>query len=266
LNSGLVVPDEIIISIPEAEAQSNRYLEAGNVKVLSVKCRGQVAQRCEGFKEARGKYVLQIDDDIIVDKECLFKLIKASETLGTNSALSPALYFLKSNESVYNLPVKSNLISKIFYSLINGKKGYCEGAITLSGTEIGINPDNHKGSAINTEWVPGGVVLHCHQNLITNNYYPHTGKAYSEDLYHSVELTKKGIELYVVPDAIAWIDDPRLDGLPAPQFWYKNLKKDYNARLYLVKMTGRSVLRMKVFYLISSFAYSIKYARKLWRG
>ncbi len=251
INSGSIVPDEIIISIPEKEAKENQSLHRGNVKILAVKVRGQVAQRCEGFKLAQGKFVLQVDDDIILEKNCIEHLIKACKSLGVKSACAPSLYFLKSGKSVYSKPVRGKFLSALYYGILNGSKGYQEGSITLAGTEIGVDPSNHSDEIIKTEWIPGGIALHYKENLLLDNYYPHHGKAFSEDLYHSIELRKHGINLFIVIPAIVWIDDPRAAGINDFSNWFENLLRDYNARKHLVKTNKRSFFRMNSFYFVS---------------
>jgi len=263
INSGSVVPDEIIISIPEKEAKESEYLQNGNVKVLSVQVRGQVAQRCEGFKIARGKFVLQSDDDIIFDKNCVLNLIEACKSRGIKSACSPSLYFLGSSKSVYVKPVSNKFISSLYYGILNGSEGYREGSITLAGTEIGVDPDNHKEQIIESEWIPGGIALHYKENLVLENYYPHQGKAFSEDLYHSIELIKHGINLFIVIPAIAWIDDPRSAGITGFADWYRNILKDYKARKHLVKINNKSLLRMNAFYIVSFAANLLKRIKRI---
>lgn len=263
INSGSVIPDEIIISIPEKEAIGIEYLQKGNVRILAVNVRGQVRQRCEGFKVARGKFVLQIDDDITLHKDCLDHLIKACTSLGVNSACSPSLYFLEPGKSVYSKPVSGKLSSAFYYGLLNGSKGYREGIITLAGTEIGVDPVNHFDVIIKTEWIPGGIALHYKENLILENFYPHQGKAFSEDLYHSIELRKRGINLFIVIPAIAWIDDPRTGGSPGFSDWYRNISRDYNARIHLVKTNNMSLMRMGAFYITMIAANLFKRIKNL---
>src|SRR5690349_16548237 len=61
LNRGDHPPAEILICIPEREADRARHLQGGNVRVVVTSVRGQVAQRAEGFKQATQPFVMQLD-------------------------------------------------------------------------------------------------------------------------------------------------------------------------------------------------------------
>ena len=259
LNSGFVIPDEIIIAIPAGFEESVADLKGANVIILITKTKGQVPQRCEGFSASRFEYVLQCDDDIIVANNCLEELIMVSEKMGEKSACASSLYFMQSNCSVYQR-IKNNWFQKFYYSLLNGKEGYKEGIVTMAGTEIGVDTDTYIGEKgiIPVEWLPGGIVLHRNSNLILSNFYPHKGKAFSEDLYHSYELAKKGISLFIAGNAKTWIEDPRNNGLPSLSVFYQDLKKDFQARKFYVQMTSRCLIRTYLFYLFISLSYLMK--------
>ena len=55
LRSGSLPPKEILICIPEKEASNVKILQSDEVKVVVTVCRGQVAQRVEGFKHVKYK-------------------------------------------------------------------------------------------------------------------------------------------------------------------------------------------------------------------
>jgi hypothetical protein len=66
LNRGSLVPAEILVCIPAAEAHRVRDLSPHNVKVLVTDCRGQVPQRAAGFRNASHEIVVQQDADIVL--------------------------------------------------------------------------------------------------------------------------------------------------------------------------------------------------------
>ena len=45
-----------------------------NIKILISKKKHQVHQRIQGFKIAKYKYIMQLDDDVKIANDCLFKL------------------------------------------------------------------------------------------------------------------------------------------------------------------------------------------------
>lgn len=262
INSGAIVPDEIIVCIPEKEIKEKGFVSFDNVIFVATKVRGQVAQRCEGFKIAKGDFVIQIDDDILLENDCIEILIASMRNLGNFAVCSPALYFKETGNSVYQRPIKNTWLSKMYYWLLNGSKGYVEGIITKAGTEIGVNPDQHIESIVPTEWIPGGMAIHYHKNLIKENYFPYIGKAYSEDIYHSFALTQNGLKLYVITNAKAFIDDPRIQGIISLRSWLNNTKKDFKIRSNFIKISDKSYIRMLFFYAFSLIAQLVKLGKK----
>ena len=77
LNNSSIKINEIIISAPfNNSLNKNKLQKVKNVKIYISKFKGQVLQRIEGFKIAKGEIVVQLDDDIILEKDCLELLYK----------------------------------------------------------------------------------------------------------------------------------------------------------------------------------------------
>ncbi|MDF5690846.1 glycosyltransferase family 2 protein [Aquirufa aurantiipilula] len=261
LNQSSIKPQEIIIAIPLGFEERVAHIKAENVQILITQSKGQVSQRCEGFKASKGEYVIQLDDDFILEPNCIFNLLDTLKQLDKKSACAPAFYFLETGKSAYYQPLPLSLVKKMFYYLINGTRGYQEGDISQAGTEIGIYPENQIEKIVKTQWLPGGMVLHHRDNLIVDNYFHFTGKAYSEDLFHSFELKKAGVSLYVVLNAKAWINDPRLGIKLSTYNWFKSLKRDYVIRTHLVKLMNKNLFRMNLFYGIMAISFLFKKMR-----
>ena len=87
----------------------------------------------------------------------------------------------------------------ILMFIANGSKGYQPGKISRSGLNLGHSTTIEYPYEV--DWVSGGCVLHYKENLIIENYYPKTGKSFSEDILHSYLLRKKHIKLFHVPKA-----------------------------------------------------------------
>lgn len=248
LNRGTVVPTEILVCIPVEDAFRVANMSFHNLRVIRTDCRGQVAQRAEGFKQASCKYVLQLDDDVVVHYQCLEKLVLFMESRNDKCAISPAIRFIDSDKTVYPQP-PNTFLSRTYYYLINGANGYKPGTITKAGTEIGVDPTHLEFEFVEVEWLPGGCVLHSRENLILHNFYPLRGKAFCEDLYHTSLLAKNGIKLFIAGKAIVWIDDPRKQN-KLQRFSLKDIRLDYRARkLYLKKLT-KSLFWMNIYYIL----------------
>jgi GT2 family glycosyltransferase len=263
LNSGSIALSEIIIAIPEAYAERVAHIRAHNVIILKTVSKGQVPQRCEGFSVSQSDFVLQCDDDVVLEHTCIENLLLSIQRAGDKAACAAALYFLKTDYSVYKRS-KLGIIGRLYYSLLNGKAGYREGVVTKAGTEIGVDANLHQGDnpLFPVEWIPGGLALHHKKNLVLESYYPHQGKAYSEDLYHSRELRNKGISLYVVLKAKAWIEDPRLMETQKTSHFFRNMRRDFITRKYYIEQDQKNILRSYFFYLFMSLSFFIKKVKR----
>ena len=206
LNNGSIAPFEVLICIPQDVAYRLQNLEISNVRILHTPCYGQVAQRALGFNQVRTNLVLQLDDDIELRHDCLEKLIRFINT-NHDLAVAPKMHDKRTLKyhtfMTLNLD-KSLIFQKVIFWIVNGKKGYRPGKIGRAGVNMGLPeyPENWS----NLEWLPGGCVLHWRENLILFDFYPLTGKAFAEDLFHSYLLRKKRITLSRCGKAVCYVD------------------------------------------------------------
>ncbi len=254
LNSGTIFPDEILLCIPKSYSNNLiSYSNIKNVKIIETEITGQVGQRAVGFLNAICDYVLQIDDDVVLEKNCLEILLLFMRKAQNSIAISPVLVTKNFNLSVYRSSrnfVKKYFFKPIYYFLINGTKLYRPGTVTSAGTQIGIDPFSYQIEMIPTEWLPGGCVLHNKKNLILYNFYPFEGKAYLEDLYHSYFLSLKSIKFFIIKSAVAKIVDPRDEIQYNLKKYFKELRKDYTARKYFIEMSKRNKLNLNIYYFL----------------
>ena len=206
LNKGSIIPTEILICIPEEDFIEGKEMEVFNVKIIKTECRGQVAQRAVGFREARCPYVLQLDDDIILDHSCLEELWKVVSS-NAKVAVGPNLYDKSTGEyNSFLLPIKNqlSLFNLLFYFVANGKSGFQPGKISKSGINFGIPELPSRFDDV--DWLCGGCLIHRKENLLLTNYYPVSGKAYAEDLFHSKLLRDNGLKLIRSGEAKCYVD------------------------------------------------------------
>jgi hypothetical protein len=248
LNSGSVVPSEILICIPKQESSCVENLAYSNVKIIHTVCRGQVYQRAVGFQLARGKFVLQLDDDLLVDTLCVEKLVNTLLSNSEKVAVAPSLVLATTGLSCYHEPGNRTLF-RIYFWIVNGIRGYVPGTITKAGTCIGVDPALSDKEIIEVEWVPGGCVMHYRSNLIFENYYPFGGKAYCEDLFHSYFLSQKGIKLFINTTALCYLLDDSTSPNSASGYW-DVMCADLKVRKFFVRLSGKSIVRMYFHYLV----------------
>ena len=248
LNRGSVIPTEILICIPEQESPRVENLVFRNVKIIRTVCRGQVAQRAFGFQLARYEFVLQLDDDLLVDKHCVEKLLNTIIAHGGRVAAAPALLQANNGLSCYREPENRTLL-RIYYWIVNGRRGYEPGIITKAGTCIGVDPALNRKAINVVEWLPGGCVMHHRNNLIFDNYYPFGGKAYCEDLFHSYYLSQKGLKLLVDTAALCYVI--KVVNCKSPVSEYLNaMRADFIVRKYFVRLSDKSIVRMFFHYVV----------------
>lgn len=268
LNKGTRVPHEILICIPQSESKDiSEQNWPSNVRVAPLPVRGQVAQRALGFQMAVGEQVMQMDDDVLVASDCIEKLQETLEIHGPNLAVSPGLYIQGTGESVYQQPTAPKWIIKIYYWLMNGKEGFKGGFVDKSCGAMGVDPNREKpGVRVKqTEWVPGGCVLQRREYLIVDNFFPFNGKAYCEDIIHSHMRTMQGIKMMVDLQARCEIEVQYGYELPLA-FYFKELKKESICRNYYAALTGRSAIRLRLYYLVTTTSQILRRVVKAVNG
>lgn len=245
INSGSLVPKEIIVVVPNEYVERIPNLSLPNLHFEVVGFKGQVAQRAHGFKIAKSDFVLQLDDDICLDHHCIEKLLDGLKSLGSGHSVGPSIFYKETNSTVYSLGTGvskyiGNLKSYLFSGAAWGVKRM--GTISNNGVGFGYDYDLNAEEYSRTEWLAGGCVLHFRSGLIFEDYFPFKGKAYGEDLIHSWLLCKLGIKLFTVKSAICYIEKPVLNKENY------SLHSDYKSRLYLNELRGINKLRVHFWY------------------
>jgi len=263
--------DEIIISIPNNVKLYDKYFKMfNNVRVINSDNKGQVVQRIEGFKSTKNEIVVQMDDDIILEKKCL-ELMYQQIKKNKKSAISAHFHDIVSKKSIYSKEgnsrfsnffflselnyFKNKFASKIYNKIKNGNTIEQNGDISKSGFETYPDMQKHSEPFI-TGWIPGGCVMHYKSNLVLYDFFPFSGKAYCEDLYHSIALKKNNIKLYYHPNAKAYL---KIESVKSNFTGFvKYLKNDFVIRKQLVEENKLSKTRMIMVYIIKTFSYLFK--------
>ena len=250
LNNSTVIPTEIIIVSLKENSYEYISKKYKNVVFTKAEKKGQVNQRIQGFKIAKSKFVMQLDDDIILHKSCLEFLTK-NLSLNKNCSVSPNLFENLSNRSIYDYKID---LKKICFNIISGFSAFCtEGKIGFSGFELYPLVSEISPELVKSEWLVGGCIMHHKKNLIKEYFFDFEGKAYCEDLFHSIELRKKKIELYINKSAIAYLE---LNEKPKKikDFIGEN-SRDLKIRKNFVIINDLSIFRMYTVYVLKFFNY-----------
>ena len=251
LNNSSIVPKEIIICIPQEYAKNIRHYSYSNIKILKTTVRGQVAQRVVGFQNAKFPYVLQLDDDITLDFYCIEKLLETVISK-KNIAAGPKIFdHLTKEYHSFLIPSNTKLVwfNKMFYFFANGKSGFQSGKISKSGINFGI-PET-PNTFYDVDWLCGGCLMHRKENLILTNYFPCSGKAYAEDLFHSKLLRDNNVTLIRSGEAKCYVDFTSSKG----GGWLniiRNISKPLIPMKIFVKSINGNIIRL---YLITFLFY-----------
>lgn len=250
LNRGTVVPEEILICIPEEDAFRVECLSIGNVRIVKTNIRGQVAQRAIGFQKAGETLVLQLDDDILVRETCLQNMAEYI-TRYADVAVGPKMYDIKTHKyHSFMIPdtAKQHWFERLLYWVINGTKGYQPGQISKAGINMGVPDEPNDWNDIG--WLSGGCILHRKENLILDNYYPFKGKAYSEDLFHSVLLIRNGVRMQRCGAAICDVDFSSNSAVDPVTFFKLYLVYARTMTRFVTEING-SHLRLYLFLILN---------------
>jgi hypothetical protein len=247
LNRGPAIPAEILICIPDEESPRAERLSFQNVRVVKTPCRGQVAQRAYGLRCVSQPLVLQLDDDIVLQPEALRLLVDLLGQLGHGHAVAPVYRHLSTGRYLAECHrgVRGGLQS-LYFSLVCGAPWGIRrmGAISPAGIGYGVDKKQCGHAPFESQWLPGGCVL-CHrEDLVTEDYYPFTGKAFSEDLIHSVLWRQLGVRLWTLPDA-----ECMTSVAPMPSNWAV-MKADMRAHGHVVRLIKGQMWRLYLWFSI----------------
>jgi hypothetical protein len=247
LNRGSSVPAEILICIPVAEAPRVAGLAGGNVRVLATSCRGQVAQRAEGFRQCTQNLVLQMDDDIVLEHEHLHAMIESLLQLGPGNVVAPIYRDLTTRRCLHTYAQGGIGRVQNFYAwlLCGARWGVRRmGTVAPAGVSYGVDEVLCTQDKVQTEWVPGGCTLGFREDLITDNFFPFPGKAYCEDLIHSRLRRERGTRLWVLSRVYCMTP-----AAPPQQFTWASMRADLRVRRHVVRIFGGSTWRLALWFI-----------------
>jgi hypothetical protein len=246
LTQGDGVPAEILICIPEAAASNAECVAAINkVRVVKTPCRGQVSQRAVGLCMASQPFVMQLDDDVILSVDALASLFAVLTSKGPGNVVAPFYRtYSQGLDCTQYVEGFRGWVRSCHASLICGaafgKRRM--GRIAPSGIGFGVPMGNGNERVVESEWLPGGVALCYKTDLITNDYYPFVGKAFSEDLIHSVLWRKGGVRLWTALDVVVFTD------VTIESYEWRYFKARFLAHQYVAELIGGQPWRAKLWF------------------
>mgnify|MGYP000182676296 CR=1 FL=1 len=101
--SSSYVPYQIIIVKPLNINLEESIYKNSKIKIISSYTFGQVLQRSIGFANCKTNFVLQLDDDIILEKKSIEYLYRSIAAKKNKASIAPILKYYEDNKSVYNI-------------------------------------------------------------------------------------------------------------------------------------------------------------------
>ena len=98
LNSGTVIPKEIILIYPPKNKKTLNENSYDNLRIIHSSKKGQVAQKFWGIKNTNYDLILQLDSDITIKKNTLEELLKAYYLKGPKVAVGANVKVINSKK------------------------------------------------------------------------------------------------------------------------------------------------------------------------
>lgn len=244
---------EIIICLPLDSQHSIEFNNLDNIKLCLTKEIGQVTQRSEGLKIAKGEYVLQLDDDIYFTELFLETIYDSISIINIKAAVAPLIKNYISNKYLitYEISIKNILKSLLAFLVAGAPWGYRKmGLVDRGGIPYAIDKFFLRNNEpVEVEWLPGGCII-CHRNnLILDDYYPFGGKAYSEDLIHSLMWREKDIKLFIDPNIYVYTEvDLEIKN-------FNSLYHEFRARNYYLNLCKKNISISVIYFCITIIKY-----------
>lgn len=247
--SGRFVPSQVLISLPPDVKINIDAKKLTSITIINSPKKGQVSQRCFGFKHINQEYVVQCDDDIIFEEKTFISLYKNIMELGRGNIVGPIYLNLKNNRNITKLEdgLKGFIIS-LYHKYICLAPWSCKrmGFLTKIGIGYGVDEKKLKSKRpFNVTWLNGGCVM-CHKDdLILENYFPFDGKAYFEDTIHSILWNKNKKKMWVLPNAKCFQNE---DNYLLDEF--QSYQNRFQIHKFVVNMLGGSLFRLYIWRIL----------------
>lgn len=249
LELSFLLPDEVICILPKNFFFSYPYSGKFNLKIVHSNYKNQVIQRIIGLKHVKNDIILQLDDDVLVNKYTILHLYNALLKRNLKKTIVGPVFFTKNNKLHYDYKDEnffSEFIKFIFCAAPFGKNKL--GKITSLGIAFNIDY-NKKINLYFTEWLPGGCILYHRKNSILKFPFKYqNNKSYCEDIVHSFLRTQRNLRHYVVRESKIMTSKINYSDLN-----FCEIINEFKIRNNLLKYTKGNSLRFYIWCLFEIF-------------
>lgn len=247
----------ILLCIPVHLSHLVEAFADSTVSIVTTVAQGQVLQRIAGFNLVSTSLVLQIDDDIIFTTDVIKKTYDAALSFGPGFAIGGCID--RNDDFIYKTSITSNKLKffrRLFLYLLARAPMEDSKRIGKFSNKTWcqlVPPGYNKSAHIPVDLLPGGFCMSWTSELVLYNYYPFPGKAYKEDLLHSLERTKKGIQHIVLPYIILHTDES-----VSTVFSIKDFLREFSADRWIGIKVGSSPWSFRLhLYIFLEILYGI---------
>jgi len=199
LNAGNFKPKKIICVTYKNSLYKIKNVR--NVKIITSFIKNQVYQRNLGFKYVTSKFVMQLDDDVYLNKNTLKNLYLEIQKKIDKNVMGPNYSSKVSVKKEFFL----DFIKNLYHYLICGSKWSEKKYGKISPLTVSFPIFFPKKKIIETEWLPGGCAIYNSKLLKSNTgKFNFKGKSFCEDIFFSLQRKKKYIKHYAVTSALAY--------------------------------------------------------------
>tara|TARA_X000000950_G_scaffold224301_1_gene270344 strand:- start:9651 stop:10514 length:864 start_codon:yes stop_codon:yes gene_type:complete len=252
-----ILPQEIIIvstSFKYKEYFSDEFINKNNIIFKVVNFKSQTRQRACGINLVNTKYIIQIDDDIILDKYCINNMLKKIKK--NKKTIIGGLLLYNDNTNVYERFTKQylkNKFLKLILIILNSGKQPEDMSVLSSGRMFPKLSEN----IIKTQWLSSFIIyekkIYKEGIKIKSN-----GKGYFEDVIFSNSLYQKGYNLIIDRKSIGYLEESAPIGLTD---YIKSLPNFIKLVIYLKKNKLLFFLDVLIFFNIHLFVSILKILR-----
>ena len=244
-------PKEVIVCFPTHNKNNNKFKSNFfKIKIVYINKFSQTEQRIKAIKNCTSKIVLQMDDDLILEKECVDEMIKCLINKNKKNVIGAVLFDKNINDFFYRYKYKFFYqILRDFYNhyICLAQPGIKKmGTLSKLGLNYGIDPRflPKNLNCFDCEWL-NSFIIGYKKSMLCQLKYPYQGKAYGEDVINSIYRKKNGIKHSVALRAKFTInkDNKRNNFI----LKFSNLIRILRSKYYILKMINGSKIRFLIF-------------------
>ena len=208
IQKNIVNPKEVIICgthESDISSVSEELLIKNNVSFIVSEFANQIYQRNVALSKVNTAYILQLDDDLILDSNAIGNYCRHFSKPGSNKRVVCGFPLLPNGQHMSFNRVKklyqSSKFIRLFFKIINGFEELRNMSILKSGRIFPLVLDDQEN--IEPEWLHSCLMFHKDAigkkpSLSSENN--NKGKGYYEDVFFTLSLRKKGFKLILDED------------------------------------------------------------------